>query len=109
MKNRKIPFYMALSVGSIASVLTPLFVDELAHIANSIERFGVLLILLSIIIILLEAMRERDVKQNRRNHIFLRRLRLLEKRMATSEKVQNETLKIATELLRRSNDNQMEG
>lgn len=106
-RKKKTPkkfFYVALAVGSCASVLTPIYTDHLYKYAEAIERFGVLLILVAIIISLLEAVREGHVQQDKKNRIFSRRLRILEDRMANSEKIQTETLKIATETLKRLND-----
>lgn len=106
MKNKKSRkfFYVALAVGSCASVLTPIFTDHLFKYAEAIERFGVLLILIAIIVSLIEVVREGHVNQEKKNKIFSRRLHILEERMANSEKIQNETLRIATETLRQLNE-----
>lgn len=107
MKPRKGPkkfFYIAIGVGSCASVLTPIFTDHLFKYAEAIERFGVLLILVAIIVSLLEVVREGHIRQDKKNKIFSRRLHILEDRMERSEQIQNRTLEIATETLKRLND-----
>lgn len=106
MKNKQTKkfFFVALAVGSCASVLTPIFTDHLFRYAEAIERFGVLLILLGIIVGLIEVLREGHLEQEKKNRIFSKRLRILEKRMAKNEQIQNETLKIATETLRQLNE-----